>query len=83
MEPAIFRSTITIDWVADYLNNSLVDSLAYHKLLCMSHSNQPTFSKKYRALLYKLPTIKYSWNWQDEGTQQRLLTTLADEIKLL
>ena len=83
MEPEIFRSTITIDWVSDYLNNCLADPLAYHKLLCMSHSNQPTYSKKYRTFLYKLSTIKYSWDWQDTGTKQRILTTIADEIKLL
>ena len=87
MEPldreAVFRSTITIEWIEDYLENRMSDPLGYHKLLCMTHSDRPTHSKRYQRFLYKLPPIKCAWDWKDDHSKQSILSTLREELQLL
>lgn len=76
----IYVQAITIDWITKYLDNRLDDPLGFHKLLCMTHSDKPTHSKRYQALLYKLASTKATWDWMDDHGKQATLNRLAEEI---
>lgn len=80
---SIYQTTITIDWVRKYLDNCLEDPLGYHKLLCMTHSDKPTASQRYQNFLYKLPSIKYTWDWESDYSKTNILARIAEEINAL
>lgn len=79
---AIYRDTIGLQWVQDYLENTM-KTLAYHNLLCGTHSDKPTRSWRYQHFLYSLPLIKLYWDHQTESFKQETLRTLDKRIQEL
>lgn len=78
---AIFRDTITMPWVEQYLNHQLADPLGFHTLLRQTYSDQPTHSRLYRDFLYSLPPIKLKWEWLTTEEQTAELKRLAASSK--